>query len=63
MSELLKVSDKWLSLGVNKRIFDVANLCNKYQNENLDVHDSQWYYWFLYKSAERCIKLNSKTGK
>ena len=39
-SELLKDSDKWLSLGVNKMIFDVATWRKKYQTENLDVQDS-----------------------
>ena len=39
-SELLKDSDNWLSLGVNKMIFDVATWRKKYQTENLDVQDS-----------------------
>jgi hypothetical protein len=43
--------------------FDASNLCKKYQNGNLDVHASQWYYLFLYKSAERCLNLNPKTSK
>jgi len=60
---LLKNSDKWLSLGVNKRIFDGATLCKKYQNGKLDVQASKWYYLFLWKNAERCLNWNTKTVK
>ena len=59
-SELLKNSDKWLSLGVNKMTFYVATLYKKYQNISLDVQDSQWYCLFSWKSAERCLNLNTK---
>ena len=48
---------------MNKRIFDVATLCNKYRNENLDVQDSQWYYLFIFELSEGHLNLNAKTGK
>ena len=59
----MKDSDQWLRLGVNKMIFDIANLYNKYQNGNLDVRDSQWYYLFIWRMAESHLNWNAKTGK
>ena len=48
---------------MNKMTFDVATLCNMYQNGNLDVQDSQLYYLFICKMAESHVNLNAKTGK
>ena len=59
----MKDSDKWLSLGVNKMIFDIVNLCKKYENGYFDVQYSQWYYFFICKMAESHLNLNAKTGK
>ena len=48
-------SGKRLSLEVNKMIFDVATLYNMYQNGNLDVQASQWYYLYIYVKWQKVI--------
>ena len=59
-SELLKDSDKWLSLRVNKMIFNVLTLCKKYQNGNLDVQASQWYYVVFWEKNHTRFSLRGK---
>ena len=48
---------------MTKMIFDVSTLYKRYQNGNLDVQASQWFYLFIFELSEGHLNLNAKTGK
>jgi hypothetical protein len=48
-------SVKWLTLGINKVIFNESTVGYKYQNERLDVQATQKYHLFSWKRPERSL--------